>query len=137
MNRRCGGARGSLAVEVVLMVPAVMMLVAFVVLVGRVQGVSLMVTDVADVAARVGSRADPAVSLVRARSAAFAELDRQRQLCLDAAVSTRWVRTDTARSVLVTVKCRAPVAGLSLLGVPGPMIEATSSEVVDVHRGGS
>lgn len=132
-----GVERGSLAVEVVLMVPLVILMVTFVVFVGRVQSASMAVRHVADVAARVGSQADPADSIGRARTIAVTEMRRQRHICGDATIRARREATRSADLVTVTIRCRAPIGGLSMLGVSGPVLEASSSEVLDAHRGGS
>lgn len=132
-----GTQRGSLAVEVVLMVPVVILMVTFVVFVGRVQSASVAVRHVADVAARVGSQADPADSIGRARSFAVTEMMRQRHICATPSVRARREATRSADLVTVTIRCRVPIGGLSMLGVTGPVLEASSTEVLDVHRGGS
>ena len=137
-TRRAHGERGSVAVEVAVLAPALVMLLLLVVFAGRVAQADGDVRRAAAAAARAASmRQYPVDAESAAREAAAANLDASGVACgaLDTAVDT--TRFGAGGTVAVTVRCIASMADVSLLGVPGERtFVARSVAVVDRYRGG-
>lgn len=127
--------RGSLAAETVLLVPALFLLVIFIVSVGRVQSASLVVRHAADVGARTGSQANISQVLARARSQATQEMSRAQNICLSHRVDVSLRRRDGQTTVSTSVQCVVRMNGLAALGISSPTVRATSMEVIDQFRG--
>lgn len=136
MNRRTV-ERGSASLELVLMAPVLILLMLFVVLVGRLGQARADVDRAARDAARAASIARTSdAAHERAAAAARATL-------ADGGVSCRsmTVALDTGAfapdgAVHATVDCNIDLADLSLLGVPGSRtITATFTQPVDAFRG--
>ena len=130
--------RGSVAVEVAVLAPALVALLLLVVFAGRVAQADGDVRRAAAAAARTASmRQDPADAETAARKTAADNLQASGIACgtLDTAVDTsRFVAGGT---VAVTVRCIASMADVSLLGVPGQRtFLARSVAVIDRYRGG-
>jgi Flp pilus assembly protein TadG len=126
--------RGSLAVEVVLVVPVLMMMVMFIVFVGRVQSASMTVRHAADVGARSGSIAQHGDAPRRAYVRAAEELSRAHHVCESSRVRTEIQSINGEVMVVTTTECVVRVGGLSFLGVSGPTVRSTSIEVIDFFR---
>lgn len=126
--------RGSLAVEVVLVVPVLMMMVMFIVFVGRVQSASMTVRHAADVGARSGSIAHTDDAQRRAYVGAADELSRAHHVCESSRVHTEIRRVDGEVMVVAITQCVVRTSGLSFLGVAGPTVRGTSMEVIDHFR---
>lgn len=136
MNRRTA-ERGSASVELVLMAPVLILLMLFVVLVGRLGQARADLDRAARDAARAASLARTSdAAHERAAAAARATL-------ADGGVSCRTMTIDLDAdafapdgSVHATVGCSVDLADLSLLAVPGSRtITATFSQPVDAFRG--
>ncbi|MEY3805547.1 MAG: hypothetical protein RIR69_359 [Actinomycetota bacterium] len=127
--------RGSLAAETVLLVPALVLMVVFIVSVGRVQSASLVVRHAADVGARSGSQAHLNAAESRAYSQASQEMSRAQNICASSHVDVSMKRGQEQLSVVTTVECVVRMNGLSSLGISPPTVRATSSEVIDYFRG--
>jgi hypothetical protein len=123
---------GSATVELVILAPVFGLLLAVVVLAGRVGAARADVDGVAHSAAREISLArDPAVAAGRARTEAEVSLHAG-----DAACRTMgWHAVVTVAAVTVTLSCSVDLAGTALLPVPGSMtVTGTSTEVIDRFR---
>jgi hypothetical protein len=126
--------RGSLAVEVVLVVPVLMIMVMFIVFVGRVQSASMTVRHAADVGARSGSIAHTQVAHRRAYVRAADEMSRARHVCEVVRVHSEIQKINEEAMVVVKTHCVVRISGLSFLGIPGPTVRGTSMEVIDHFR---
>lgn len=130
--------RGSVAVEMAVLSPALVVLLLLVVFAGRVAQAEGDVRRAASAAARAASlRQEPVDAEDAARETAAANLTTSGVGCaqLDTEVDTsRFVAGGT---VAVTVRCTASMADVSLLGVPGRRtFAARSVQVIDRYRGG-
>ena len=130
------GDRGSVAAEVTVLSPLLVLVLLFVVLCGRLAGTRLRLDDAAHQAARAASAA-------RTTAAAQAEARSTAQAALAAAgIACRslQVRVDTAglrpgSTVTARVACTVGLSDLSLLAVPGStQLSATFTSPVDVYR---
>lgn len=128
---------GSAAVELVLLVPLLVLILLFVVTVGRFASARGVVDDAAHQAAR-------AASLTRSPSAADQAARAAAQLALDGAgvsCTSLTVAVDTAGfapggRVRVSVSCTVSLSEMGALGVPGHRtLTGQASSVVDEHRG--
>jgi Flp pilus assembly protein TadG len=128
--------RGSLATEVVLLVPVLMLMVMCVVLVGRVQSGAIAVRHAADVGARSGSVAHIEDASRRAFVRATDEMSRARHSCESFRVHTETKKINGEVMVIATTECVVQMGGLSFLGLSGPTVRGTSMEVVDHFRSG-
>ncbi len=135
---RSRGERGSVAVELAVIAPALVALLLLVVFAGRVSQADGDVWRAASAAARAASlRQDPTGAEDAARETAAANLHASGVACgnLETAVDTS--RFGAGGAVAVTVRCTASMADVSLLGVPGSRtFTARSVEVIDRYRGG-
>ena len=130
--------RGSIAVEVAVIAPALLFLMLLVVFAGKVAEADGNVERAASDAARAASlRQDPADATADAQTTAAANLAAAGVHCH---TLTTIVDTDDFRPggiVTVTVRCEASMVDVTLLGVPGRLtFTATAVEVVDRFRGG-
>lgn len=127
--------RGSLAAETILLVPALVLLVVFIVSVGRVQSASLVVRHAADVGARTGSQANMSNAVARAHLRASQEMSRAQNICVSSNIGVSVLRRDGQTSITTTVQCVVRMNGLSSLGISPPTVRAQSTEVIDLFRG--
>jgi Flp pilus assembly protein TadG len=124
-------------VSVVLLTPAVLALLAFAVLAGRVGTAHQDVVTAAQAAARAASlRQSPTAMVADARTAAETTLRNAGMSCGSTAVD---VATAGAGGVVTaTVSCRVALADLVDLALPGQKtITARASAPVDRYRGGT
>lgn len=130
--------RGSVAVEVAVLAPALVALLLLVVFAGRVAQADGDVRRAAAAAARAASmRQASADAVAAAKDTAAENLEASGVACgtLDTSVDTS--RFAAGGTVAVTVRCTASMADISLLGVPGQRsFVARSLAVVDRYRGG-
>lgn len=124
--------RGSITVELVILTPIVGLLLASVVLVGRVQTARADVEGAARSAARELSIArSPASAVPAATNAAHTTLEVGSPACR----TMGFTPTITASTVTVTVSCLIDLRAASVLPVPASMtVSATTTEVIDTHR---
>lgn len=144
MPRRAGqrqlatDERGSIAVEVAIITPAFIFLMLLVVFAGKVAEANGNVERAASEAARAASlRQHPGDATADAQVAAEQNLMQAGVPCiaLDTTVDTTDFRA--GGTVTVTVTCKASMADVTLLGVPGTRtFTARVVEVVDTYRGG-
>ena len=129
--------RGSASMELVLITPAVLVLLLFVVAGGRL----VLARERVDAAARDAARAGTI-----ARNASTAQADARRAAddrLADAGVTCRTldVNVDITNfrpggTVATTISCTVDLADLTLLGVPGTRtVTSTAVETVDTLRG--
>lgn len=132
--------RGSAAIELVLLVPALMLLLMFAVAGGRVAIAHGSVQQAAADAARAASIARTAgAAQTSAVAAARATLANQGLTCasvtvtLDTSGFSRPVGTPA--SVAATVSCTVELSELALPGLPDRVVSATVTSPLDVFRG--
>lgn len=135
------GERGSAAIEIVLLVPALMLLLLFAVAGGRVAMAHGSVQQAAADAARAASIARTASSAhATAVSAASATLANQGLTCTSMTVSldtSGFARpVGTPASVGATVSCTVALADLAVPGLPDTrLVTATVTSPLDTYRG--
>ncbi|WP_020496977.1 TadE/TadG family type IV pilus assembly protein [Sciscionella marina] len=129
--------RGSVATELTLLVPVLIVLLLFVVFCGRLADSRLRVDDAAHQAVR-------AATLARSSSQASSDAHATAQVALSQAgvrcqnlgVSAQLAGLQPGSTVTVTVTCDIGLSDLAMLGVPGSTTaESTASSVVDQWRG--
>lgn len=131
MTRRSGD-RGSVSVELAILTPVFALLLAFVVLVGRVQSGRADVEAAARAAART-------ISLSRDTSAAIdvARDDAEAMVRVGSPTCTSMAFNPVVADgeVRVEVSCAVDLAAAALLPVPGSMtVTASATEILDVYR---
>lgn len=132
--------RGSAAIEIVLLVPALMLLVLFAVAGGRVAIAHGSVEQAAAGAARAASIARTAGSAqATAREAARATLANQGLNCtsLTVILDTSGFAMPVGRpaSVLATVSCTVRLTDLALPGLSDRVVTASATSPLDIYRG--
>lgn len=129
---RAAGDRGSVSVELAILTPLFALLLASVVLVGRVQSGRADVEAAARAAARTISLSrDTASAIDVARSDAEAMLGVGSPTC----TSMQFSPVVADGEVRVEISCAVDLAAAALLPVPGSMtVSATATEVIDVYR---
>jgi len=139
LSPRLRDQRGSIAVEVAVIAPALLFLMLLVVYAGKVSEADGNVERAASDAARAASlRQHPGDATDDAQTSATANLAAAGVPCLN--ITTTVDTTDFAPggTVTVTVRCEASMADVTLLGVPGRRtFTATATEVIDTYRSGS
>ena len=152
-SRRCGSTslnarswktaadeRGSAAIELVLLVPALMLLLLFAVAGGRVAIAHGSVQQAAADAARAASIARTAGSAqTSAVAAARATLANQGLTCASMTVildTSGFAKpVGTPANVAATVSCTVELSELALPGLPDRVVSATVTSPLDVFRG--
>lgn len=132
MNRRVRDDRGSLSVELAILAPLVGILLACVVLVGRVQ---ISRADL-EGAARSAARD---LSIARDPYAALGDVQRNVEATLRVGSPTCRSMSFTpeirAAEVSVTLACIVDLQAAAVLPVPGTMtLTASATEIIDIHR---
>jgi len=128
---------GSAAVETVLLMPVLLVLLGFVVFVGRVGTVQQDVYSAARDASRAASiRNAPAAAIDDARDTATATLASRGLDCAPLTVTVDAGRFAPGGAVAVDVTCVISLADVSRLGVPGAKtVTARAVSVIDTHQG--
>lgn len=126
---------GSIAVELVILTPLLLVLLMFVVGLGRIAHASGEVDGAAADAARSASLLrTPAAAQEAGEHAARAHLDGSSCRSLDVEIDTTRLRP--GGMVIARVRCTASLAGLGLAGFPGARtFTATASVPIDTYRG--
>lgn len=129
--------RGSAAVELVLVTPALLALLLFVVALGRLADTRAQIDAAARDAARAGTLArGPDSARAAARQAAADRLGDGRVTCRDLDVAVDVSRFRAAGAVTARVTCAVGLRDLALLRLPGrKRLSASFTEVVDTYRG--
>lgn len=132
MTGRAAGERGSVSVELAILAPLVGILLACVVLVGRVQIARADLEGAARSAARDLSIArDPIEALATVRDDLDTTLDVGSPSCR----TVVFAPVISATEVSVTLTCTVDLQAAAVLPVPGTMdLSATATEIVDEYR---
>ena len=132
-----GSQRGSTAVTVVILTPMFLVLLSFVVFVGRVAATEGDVQAAARDAARAASlRTGATSSAADAEATARVSLGERDVSCRDLTVTTNPISTAGLDAVRVEVRCTMDVADLTGFAVPGHRTNtADATEVRDRYAG--
>ena len=134
---------GSVTLELSILAPAVLVLLALVVVAGRLSIAHQEVDHAAQTAARAATLArDPATATSTATSAARRELDTGDLHCDSVRVTVDTsgfaVLVGRPASVTATVSCTVSLSGLAVPGIPGSrQVTATATSPLDTYRGRS
>jgi Flp pilus assembly protein TadG len=134
IGRRCtprhNSEQGSTTVEMVILVPVIMLLLLFIVYVGRLTQAKAEVAQAADHAARAAALVAKGRMDGEARRAASESLT-------DASCLNRQIAVSAGDTeVTATVTCTINRSDLAPLAPGQQVVTATSTEVIDVRRGG-
>ena len=138
--RQCGaGESGAVATELVLLTPLLIVMLLFVVALGRLAGARLDVDGAAAQAARAASIArDPATASALAQQTATAALGSDGVTCVNLSVNTDTSQFEPGGSVAVTVTCTVGLSDLTGLRLPASeSVSSTASSVIDTYRAGT
>lgn len=133
-----GDERGSVAAELTLLVPALVMLLLFVVFCARVADARLRVDDAAHQAARAATLArSPDQADHNARTTAQDALTRAGMSCRGLTVEIRPGAFRPGAMLRVIITCRLQAGDLALLSVPTTIaVSARADSVIDRWRTG-
>jgi Flp pilus assembly protein TadG len=122
--------------QLVLLTPLLILLLLFVVALGRLSGARLDVDGAAAEAARAASIArDPATATAMAQQTAIAALGSDGVTCGHLTVSTDTAQFAPGGSVAVTVTCSVWPSDLTGLRLPASeSVTSTASSVIDTYR---
>lgn len=143
-RRRRPHDAGSATVELVILTPVLVVLMLFVVFVGRASGAVEQVRHAADEGARAASLVSPLSMSAAAEQAVGRDLRTNGTNCSSTDVAVAIATSNTAGpggpadvgSVTVTVTCVVDAAGTALLGSAARTVAASSTEVIDRYRAG-
>ena len=127
---------GAVATELVLLTPLLIVLLVFVVALGRLVEARIEVDGAAAQASRAASiAATPAEAIAAAEQTASAALGADHVTCAGLRVSTDTARFAPGGSVTVTISCAVSLADLSGLRLPASeQIASSATSVVDTYR---
>jgi len=134
------GDSGSATLELVVWAPVLLLVIAVVILAGRVAQAHLTVEAAAAEAARAASAAETsAQARSEATAAAAAALGSRGLRCSSTAVTidtSQWrTQAGTPATVSAAVSCDLALDDIAVPGVPGRMsIDASASSVLDTYR---
>ncbi len=136
LRRLRTGEEGSVATELVLLTPLLVLMLLFVVALGRTVSARMEVDGAAAQAARAASIArDPATATAMAEQAATTALGSDHVTCGDLTVTTDTADFAPGGQVSVTVSCTVDLADLVGLRLPASQsIISTSTAVIDLYR---
>jgi Flp pilus assembly protein TadG len=129
--------RGMATAEMVLLTPLALVVLAFLVIAGRLSTTTADVTAASRDAARAASLAQTyELAITAAENTATASLAQQDVTCRNLAVSGGDAATFVAGGeVTITVSCDVNLADVALPGIPGTRtVASTSTEVIDRFR---
>jgi Flp pilus assembly protein TadG len=131
--------RGSVTAELVLLTPLLILLLLFVVALGRLSGARLNVDGAAAQAARAASIArDPSTATAMAQQTATAALGSDHVTCAQLTVSTDISQFAPGGSVAVTVTCHVSLSDLTGLRLPASeSVSSRATSVIDTYRSGT
>ena len=137
--RRVRNESGSVTAELVLVTPLLLLLLLFVVALGRLASARLDVDGAASQAARAASIArDPTTATAMAQQSATAALSGDGVTCSSLNVVTDTASFSPGGEVAVTVTCTVGLADLAGLRLPSSTsISSRSVAVVDTYRAAS
>jgi Flp pilus assembly protein TadG len=135
-RRPAEAERGSVAAELTVLTPLLLMMLLFVVLCGRLAGTRLRLDDVAHQAARAASAARTITAAeADARSTAQAALAGAGISCRSLQVTVDTAGLQPGGTVTARVACTVGLSDLSLLSVPGSkQLSASFTSPVDAYR---
>ena len=127
---------GAVATELVLLTPLLVLMLVFVIALGRLVSARMEVDGAATQAARAASIArSPATASAMARQTATTALGADHVTCADLAVSTDAADFVPGGEVTVTVTCTVDLANLLGLRLPASeTLSSTSMSVLDTYR---
>lgn len=127
---------GAVSIELVLLTPLLLLVLLFVVALGRLSGARIDVDGAAAQAARAASVArDPATAASLARQTAADALGSDHVSCANLSVSTDTAAFAPGGQVAVTVTCTVGLSDLVGLRLPAAQsITSTATSVVDTYR---
>ena len=127
---------GSVTAELVLLTPLLILLLLFVVALGRLSGARLDVDGAAAQAARAASIArDPTTAAAMAQQTASAALGSDGLTCGHLDVNTNTTQFAPGGYVAVTVTCVVGLSDLAGLRLPASeSVTSTATSVIDVYR---
>ena len=130
---------GSVATELVLITPLLLLMLLFVVAFGRTVSARLEVDGAAAQAARAASIArDPATATAMASQTVSSALGSDHVTCADLTVTTNTAAFAPGGQVTVTVTCHVDLADLAGLRLPASQsITSTATSVIDTYRSAS
>lgn len=126
--------RGSMSVEAVLLVPLLVVLLLFVVHIGRLGSTHLRLVTIADQAARMASQVHPEDMVRVAEALAIANASADGLACEKFGTAVNITRDTDPQMVSVSLVCDLTRQGLALLAPVPRQIRASSTEVVDRWR---
>ncbi len=122
--------RGTAALEMVVLAPVLIVVLLFVVGLGRMAHADQQVQSVAADAARAASlERNTSASAAAARKAAEASIGEAGVSCTDLDVSVNLGSYEPGGQVSVTVKCTADLGAVAMAGFPGSRVFTASSTV--------
>jgi Flp pilus assembly protein TadG len=130
---------GSVATELVLLTPLLILMLLFVVALGRLAGARLDVNGAAAQAARAASIArDPSTATAMAQQTATSALGSDHVTCGNLTVTTNTSQFQPGGQVAVTVTCTVALSDLVGLRLPATeTVSSTSTSVIDTYRAGT
>jgi Flp pilus assembly protein TadG len=130
--------RGSVAAELTLLMPALLMLLLFVVFCGRLADARLRLDDAAHQAARAATIArSPTQASTDARAAAQSSLAQAGVSCRQLAIDTQLAGFQPGATLSVRLTCHLDASDLALLSLPTTIeVSALADSVIDRWRGG-
>ncbi len=137
-RRRLSGERGSAATEVVILVPLAVLMVGFMILVGRLATTNQDIISASRDAARAASvRQDPSAAISDGTAAAEATLAARGVSCETLTIEIDTTNFQPGGQVTANVTCSIGLSDAVGLGIPGAKtVSASSIAVVDSYRGG-
>jgi Flp pilus assembly protein TadG len=136
----CRTDRGSVTVELTLVVPALVLVLGLLVAGGRIWFARTVVTAAAQTAARAASLArTPASAAADGQDAARASLSTAGLRCAATSVQVQTaafaVPVGTPATVRASVRCRVPLTDLALPGLPGSLaLDGEGAAALDTYR---
>lgn len=128
---------GGVSTELVILTPALVVLMLFVVLAGRLGQATQDVTQAAAEAARVASLVRGGETSAAAQLTAQDNLTAAGVTCRRLTVTTQTADLRPGGAVRVDVHCDVDLAGVAMFGLtPRRSVSASAVEVVDTYRGG-
>jgi len=136
-NTRIADERGSVTTELVIVTPLLLLMLLFVVALGRTAGSRIDINGAASEAARAASIArTPLAAQDDARRTASAALADQHVTCASLDVTTDTTQFRPGGTVTVVVRCDVKLGDLTGLRLPATKpLTATASAPIDRYRG--
>ena len=134
--KRARSQRGSMAVELVILVPVIATFALMALGLGRYESARQEVADAARAGAQAASIAiSAAAAPTAATQAALVDIENQQHMCADPGVTTDTADFVAGGVVRVSVSCHVDMSDLAIPGIPGALtIEETQVATVDPYR---